>query len=30
MRLGGGQAETQVSDIQWGRNMKMTALELLK
>jgi len=30
MRLGGGQAETQVSDIQWGKNMKMAALEVLK
>jgi len=30
MRLGGGQAEMQVSDIQWGRNMKMTAVEVLK
>jgi hypothetical protein len=30
MHLGGGQAETQVSGIQWGRNMKVTALEELK
>jgi hypothetical protein len=30
MHLGGGQAETQVSGIQWGGNMKVTALEELK
>jgi hypothetical protein len=30
MHLGGGQAETQVSDIPWSRNMEMTELEVLK